>query len=685
MKPSEDGLRSSVGIAFLIIALAKLLFSGLFSSDYVDKIFVPFIELFWVEGLNAWRITEYDFPYPPAMALFLSGPVKLATFFKSIYVKNLIFHTPLVFCDLLIVNYLRRLLSGKEKEILVFFSLSPILIYSTYVHSQLDLVPTSAVFASVFYLLNGRSILSFLLLGLSISLKWHTVVALPFYVVFLLKKNLDLKFSFKLASITFIPLFLSLAPFGSIVDISNVFMANERNLIFESFLGVMDLKIYLFPLLYIVLLGRSFGYTRIDNEIFMGFLSILFMTFVVAVYPNPGWFVWSLPFLSYSFIKNSKKKGMTTFLYVLISIAYMIFFLFFYKHPFNEFSNINVLGKRIDFFIENKVFRNLSFSVLVSFLALGIYATFKSAINNSLIFKRRFESFLIGIAGDSSAGKSTLLNSLESLFGSQIMIGLEGDAEHKWERGHEMWNKFTHLNPRANKLHNQLIYLIRLKQGKGIKRSVYNHISGKFESAKDVLSKEFITISGLHPFYLKGARDSIDLKIFIDTEEYLRKHWKLKRDIHERGYSKQQVLAQLENRKEDSKKFIQPQLKYADIIIKYSTQVEIDLGETELDECDLIVDYALDIDFPFESLLERLEDLGVEVISHEFDEELVRQHLSLRLTREFHSNEFQSDFEDFFQAVRVLNVGWLKGIQGLNQVVILHCIANKYLGLEGRI
>ena len=50
--------------------------------------------------------------------------------------------------------------------------------------------------------------------------------------------------------------------------------------------------------------------------------------------------------------------------------------------------------------------------------------------------------------GDSGAGKHTLANDMKTLFGVTLSV-VDGDDDHRWERGHAMWRRYTHLDPRA--------------------------------------------------------------------------------------------------------------------------------------------------------------------------------------------------------------------------------------------
>lgn len=178
-------------------------------------------------------------------------------------------------------------------------------------------------------------------------------------------------------------------------------------------------------------------------------------------------------------------------------------------------------------------------------------------------------NLLLSIAGDSGAGKSSLLKFLSSLWYGDVLL-LEGDAYHKWERNDPHWNEFTPLNPEANNLDQCYEDLLNLKNDKIISFREYNHRTGKFDSPKEVAPKSKIIFTGLHALYDQRIRELSDVKVYLNTDEDLRLFWKYKRDIQERGYTKDAVTRSLERRLKDSKKYIRPQVHYADIIINIS-------------------------------------------------------------------------------------------------------------------
>ena len=74
------------------------------------------------------------------------------------------------------------------------------------------------------------------------------------------------------------------------------------------------------------------------------------------------------------------------------------------------------------------------------------------------------------------------------------------------KRGDKNWEKFTHLDPRANELHLEIRYLRDLLNGKKISRKKYNHLSGVFEAPQQVYSSNIIFYEGLHPFFIKKQK-----------------------------------------------------------------------------------------------------------------------------------------------------------------------------------
>jgi uridine kinase len=175
---------------------------------------------------------------------------------------------------------------------------------------------------------------------------------------------------------------------------------------------------------------------------------------------------------------------------------------------------------------------------------------------------------VIAIAGDSGSGKSTFIELIRPFFLFDKVLEFETDRYHKWERGNERWKHISHLNPEANYLEKLEEDTFNLKLGNVVVSVDYDHTTGKFTHPKTVEPKENIILCGLHTFYSKQLRNLSDLKIYIDTSEELKTKWKIQRDVHQRGHSKENVLSAIQFRKSDYETYVSPQKEHADIIVQ---------------------------------------------------------------------------------------------------------------------
>ena len=282
---------------------------------------------------------------------------------------------------------------------------------------------------------------------------------------------------------------------------------------------------------------------------------------------------------------------------------------------------------------------------------------------------KKQSNLVIGIGGDSSAGKTTLLKNLFELLGSQF-ISIEGDGDHKWERNDNNWKSFTHLDPKANYIHRQSEIIYELKNNRPILRSEYNHSNGKFNKPTKVNPKRYIAIAGLHPFYLPKQRKNIDLKIFINTDEKLRKHWKVIRDVKKRGYNPDDVIKQIKSRHKDSKKFIMPQMNFADMIIEFKSVDDFNIGDTNK-EIKLSLKVILDINIDLDILFKNFEF----AYTWDYNDDLKTQFIKLdkepNINFELLANKSITNIYDILP----VKSNWYNGYAGLLQYLSLLMIS----------
>lgn len=571
---------------FIFGLVIKLYAGTIFVSKNFTDLFIPFIQYFVTSGFSDPYTYFYAhnllnvFPYPKLMLYILALPGAIFSPLLPDVVGAIgrselfVYHLPILAADIVILIILSRWFKNKQREILVLYWLSPLLLYINYLHSQLDVIPIALTFIFLYFLFKERWLISFLFLGAAIATKFHIIIILPFVLVYLYRQTKDLN---KLT-------FCSSIVAGIFLLVNNISLAMPgfQTLVFHNKeqVKLFDLQVvfssgitlYVLPLAYTILFLHSLTFKRFNRDTFVMFLGFSFGLLILFIPPMPGWYYWIIPFFIYFYIKNDRASKLP---YYLLVICYFTYFAFSATSDYlslfdqiiptlalypNLFALLTASG------IPAQVVSNLTFTALQAALCINVLWIYRRGVEESKKSKLYNMPYLIGVAGDSGSGKSTLATLLSSVFGAKNLALVAGDAMHKWERGNAMWQKFTHLDPRANQLHSDLEYARTLQNGGDVYRRHYDHHSGTFTVPERLVSKTLVIFEGLHAFFLANMRQTLDLKIFIKPENQLRTHWKLKRDTLERGYTKERVLAQLEARAHDAKEYIDTQEKYADVV-----------------------------------------------------------------------------------------------------------------------
>jgi len=179
------------------------------------------------------------------------------------------------------------------------------------------------------------------------------------------------------------------------------------------------------------------------------------------------------------------------------------------------------------------------------------------------------KTIMLGIVGDSATGKTTLTKGLVNIFGADNVVALCSDDYHRYDRQQRKENGITALDPRCNYIDIMEQHFRLLREGQPILKPIYNHSTGTFDPPEYIQPTKFVIIEGLLGFHSRLLRDCFDIKVYLSPPEPLRYEWKIKRDMSKRGYTRNQVLAALESRKEDSPQFITPQRKFGDIVVSF--------------------------------------------------------------------------------------------------------------------
>lgn len=176
---------------------------------------------------------------------------------------------------------------------------------------------------------------------------------------------------------------------------------------------------------------------------------------------------------------------------------------------------------------------------------------------------------LLGIVGDSAAGKTTLTSGIAQILGPDRVATICTDDYHKYSRAERAKNGISALDPKGNYIDILEQHIQMLRQGRPILKPIYNHNTGDFDAPEYIEAKEYIILEGLLGYTNRAMRSCYDVKVYLEPVEDLRMQWKIQRDTSKRGYTVKEVKASLAKRIDDSINFIQPQRMFADMVVRF--------------------------------------------------------------------------------------------------------------------
>jgi phosphoribulokinase len=176
---------------------------------------------------------------------------------------------------------------------------------------------------------------------------------------------------------------------------------------------------------------------------------------------------------------------------------------------------------------------------------------------------------VLGVVGDSGAGKTTLTRGLARVLGEAHVSYVSGDDYHRYERAYRTDQGITPLRPEANHLDIMGQHLRHLRHWEPILKPVYDHRTGTLEAPRHVRPGPFVLVEGLLGFHTEPLRQAHDIRVFLSPPERLRRGWKMTRDCTRRGYTTHEVLEELDLRERDVDAYVRPQQAHADIVVTF--------------------------------------------------------------------------------------------------------------------
>lgn len=180
------------------------------------------------------------------------------------------------------------------------------------------------------------------------------------------------------------------------------------------------------------------------------------------------------------------------------------------------------------------------------------------------------EICVVGIAGGSASGKTSIIKKLKKIFKDEILM--IGHDFYYWSNDNlsmEERKKLNYDHPKSFETEKLIEDLKTLKKGKSVNLPIYDYtIHTRKKETLKVFPKPVIIVEGILILENKELRNLMDIKVYVDVDSDIRLIRRLLRDTKERGRSVDSVLTQyLKTVKPMHEEFIEPSKKHADLII----------------------------------------------------------------------------------------------------------------------
>ena len=180
------------------------------------------------------------------------------------------------------------------------------------------------------------------------------------------------------------------------------------------------------------------------------------------------------------------------------------------------------------------------------------------------------EAFIIGIAGGTGSGKTTLAENIVSHFGDSITLLCHDD----YYKAHDDLpyserEKLNYDHPDAFDTELLIAHLKALRNGESIECPIYDYtVHNRSDRTKTIKPTPVILLEGILIFASPELRELFDMKIFVDTDADVRILRRIVRDVRHRERTLESVIAQyLTTVKPMHEAFVEPSKKHADIIV----------------------------------------------------------------------------------------------------------------------
>ena len=178
---------------------------------------------------------------------------------------------------------------------------------------------------------------------------------------------------------------------------------------------------------------------------------------------------------------------------------------------------------------------------------------------------------VIGVAGGTGSGKSTLVKRLQEAFKNDDVATICHDFYYKAhpELSYEERTQLNYDHPDAFDTWLMVEHIKSLKEGKAVECPVYSFVEhNRTNETLAVTPSKVIIVDGILIFENEELRNAMDIKVYVDTDADVRLARRILRDVRERGRSMESVISQYTTTvKPMHEQFVEPSKRYADVII----------------------------------------------------------------------------------------------------------------------
>lgn len=674
-----------IGIPITIgILLRFILVIGLFPVIHRD-LFLPFVSFalnnpsldIWQSWLDSGG-REDAFPYGLGMLIPIATFVMTSELLASVNlsISSIFLGLLIVIYELLVLKLLSNRTSLNSKAVWIY-AFSPLGIYISFVHGQIDVIPTLYLLMMFVFVDKQRWTAAGIFLGLAVSAKLSFILFLPVAIVFFVD-NPRYKFGLLNMAKSFIfSMLLLQLPLMTLSGYREMVLATPEasRVLTYGIVLAEDFRFLFFPSVYVLLLYWLWRVGRSTTTVLLTFTGASFLGVALAAPGAIGWYLWSLPILA--LLTSGKNKS-----FILLNFIVQILVLLTFwgqqtvsTFRFGDFVFDSTLGMQMS---QNK---QILETLLLVFGALLIVSILRGAIRDGDVFSIGAKPLSIAIAGDSGVGKDTLSESLTKIFGTHLTTYISGDDYHIYERGDKIWNGTTHLHPNANNLNLMQTDLEKALNRESVRSRHYDHNAGRFTKPFNQKPSDLVLVNGLHALSLKATKEKVDLKVYLSMDEDLRRQLKIERDVNTRGASAQSVLSSIETRIPDFKIYIEPQEDLADLSL---TLVLPSFPFNDLNQSNFRVKCVLRDLYFAEDFVRKLRSLSNVNVSHEtLQEGLEKMEIDAHsLTSEDYSSLLEVMIEHKNQLF-VDKPVFTSGSRGLMSLLVIIGLVERRTGIRG--